>query len=169
MNEFIKDLDKRYDFLHRDMSAKEAVKRWEKYGFLEGIGNETVKICIVKSYDDLVEYVVKNNYFNGKYEFFTVISFPLIRRVIGKVTTLLNPEKVWDYIMNTDFNQIYQYLVNGKGNVVHYISPYLKGKKIFEIYNIDADVIKQINKNAKGDIEAEIIAALSDYIIDDLK
>ena len=104
-----------------DNATEKIVEKWEKLGFLDGLGDD-IKKCIATTFENLSHHIIENK---EKYTYwFCVTVFPMIHQTIrrnyeytGKAVTP-EIEKVIGFLSNTTINDIHEYIEQCKYNSI---------------------------------------------------
>lgn len=144
---------------NREYTIEEIIERWDKLGFLDGFPEDKKEVLAI-NYENMAHYLIYNDEDNVEDSFSTII-FPIIRRITSKIPIKFDSRMLVKYILGITIENVEQY-------VSETVRKYLKQNKnkvIWDVYFM-GDEIPCINNI---DIEAEICAALSMYLIDKLK
>lgn len=143
----------------REYTIEEIIERWNELGFLDGFP-EDKKEVLAMNYENMARYLIYNNEDNVEDSFSTII-FPVIRKITSVIPIKFDSRMLVKYILGITIEDLEQYVSDT-------IKEYLKqneNKNMWTSYFMQDEVIY-----VDGiDLEAEICAAFSEYLIDKLK
>lgn len=138
---------------------EEILKRWVELGFLEGFPDDK-KMVLAKNFENMAHYLAFDNDDITK-ENFNIVIFPILRRITFEIPILFDCRMLVQYLLNVKVEDIQKYVGE---DVIEYLEKN-KDKDIWETYFMPDEIIRFNHI----DLEAEICAALSEYIIHKLK
>lgn len=144
---------------NKTYTNEEIVKRWGELGFLEGFPDDK-KETLARNYENMAHYLIYDDKENTK-ESFQMVIFPILRRITFEIPIIFDCRMLVKYLLNVKTEDIQNYVHN---DVIEYLEKN-KDKEVWETY-FKSEEITRVNNI---DLEAEICAALSEYIIHKLK
>lgn len=147
----------------KSLTAEEIVDKWRRIGFLDGFPEKKMEI-LANNYENMAKYLIYDgdNNTNG---FLSTIIFPIIRRVTSEVPIIFDCRMFLKYIINIKSEDINEYLSDKMKN---FIESYEKNGKIKDLFTSFDDPFV-FGGEIEIDLEAELCASLSDYLINILK
>lgn len=151
------------DIENKEYSIEDIMKRWgECLHFLDGFPEDKKEILAI-NFENMAHYLIYDSENDTDGSFETII-FPIIRKVTSEVPIKFDCRMLTKYVLNSKWEDIQKYV----NNDVQKIIEQNKDRGIFDILNAENECYT-VYGNGKIDLEAEICAALSEYLIDKLK
>lgn len=151
------------DIENKEYSIEEIMKRWgECLHFLDGFPEDKKEILAI-NFENMAHYLIYDNENDTDGSFETII-FPIIRKITSEVPIKFDCRMLTTYILNSKWENVQKYVNNDVKKIIEQN----KDRGIFDILNSENECYTAYDKE-KIDLEAEICAALSEYLIDKLK
>lgn len=153
----------------KSLTAEEIVDKWRRIGFLDGFldgfPEEKMEI-LANNYENMAKcFIYDSDVDSNVNGSLGTIIFPIIRRVTSEVPIIFDCRMFLKYIINIKSENINEYLSDKMKN---FIESYEKNGKIKDLFTSFDDPFV-FGGEIEIDLEAELCASLSDYLINILK